>query len=206
MELATYLRDTKSLGAIETKAEDFSVDVWTEKFLQGTEEDRNELIDLVIRLSQEEVDAEPGEFAKAREAGQLESSNKIVETVPTLKADVQKVIFANPTASADELSKLIYDQISNITKSRANAIGRTTATATTGTVQKSVWAEIGGITRTWAALAGARPAHAGAHDTAEDADGMFTVGGERTPYPAGPGLSAANSVNCRCFARARRAV
>ncbi len=206
MELATYLRDTKSLGAIETKAEDFNVDVWTEKFLQGTEEDRNELVDLVIRLSQEEVDAEPGEFAKAREAGQLESSNKIVETVPTLKADVQKVIFANPTASADELSKLIYDQISNITKSRANAIGRTTATATTGTVQKSVWAEIGGITRTWAALAGARPAHAAAHDTAEDENGMFNVGGEMTPYPAGPGLSAANSVNCRCFARARRAV
>lgn len=206
MELATYLRDTKSMGSIETKAEDFNVDVWTEKFLQGTEEDRNELIDLVVRLSQEEVDAEPGEFAKAREAGQLESSSKIVETVPTLKADVQKVVFANPTASADELSKLIYDQISNITKSRANAIGRTTATATTGTVQKSVWQEIGGITRTWAALAGARPAHAGAHDTAEDADGMFTVGGERTPYPAGPGLSAANSVNCRCFARARRAV
>lgn len=206
MELATYLRDTKSLGAIETKAEDFNVDVWTEKFLQGTEEDRNELIDLVVRLSQEEVDAPPGEFAKAREAGQLESSSKIVETVPTLKADVQKVIFANPTASADELSKLIYDQISNITKSRANAIGRTTATATTGTVQKSVWAEIGGITRTWAALAGARAAHAAAHDTAEDENGMFNVGGEMTPYPAGPGLSAKNSVNCRCFARARRAV
>lgn len=206
MELATYLRDTKSLGAIETKAEDFNVDVWTEKFLQGTEEDRTELIDLIVRLSQEEVDAPPGEFAKAREAGQLESSSKIVETVPTLKADVQKVIFANPTASADELSKLIYDQISNITKSRANAIGRTTATATTGTVQKSVWAEIGGITRTWAALAGARPAHAAAHDTAEDENGMFNVGGEMTPYPAGPGLSAKNSVNCRCFARARRAV
>ena len=79
-------------------------------------------------------------------------------------------------------------------------------TATTGTVQKSVWAEIGGITRTWAALAGARAAHAAAHDTAEDENGMFNVGGEMTPYPAGPGLSAANSVNCRCFARARRAV
>lgn len=214
MELATYLRDTKTAGAPETKAEDFNIDVWTEKFLKSTEEDRNELVDLVIRLSQEEVDAEPGEFAKAREAGQRESSDKIRETVPTLREDVQKVILANPTASGDELGQLLYDRLAELRKpllpttkqSRADVIGRTTATATTGTVQKSVWAEIGGITRTWAALAGARPAHAAAHDQPEEADGMFVVGGERTPYPAGPGLTAKNSVNCRCFARARRAV
>ena len=214
MELATYLRDTKTASAPETKADDFNIDVWTEKFLKSTEEDRNELVELIIRLSQEEVDAEPGEFAKAREAGQRESSDKIRETVPTLREDVQKVILANPTASGDELGQLIYDRFEELRKpllpttkqSRADVIGRTTATATTGTVQKSVWAEIGGITRTWAALSGARAAHAAAHDQPEEADGMFVVGGERTPYPAGPGLTAANSVNCRCFARARRAV
>jgi len=214
MELATYLRDTKTALAPETKADDFNIDVWTDKFLKSTEEDRNELVELIIRLSQEEVDAEPGEFAKAREAGQRESSDKIRETVPTLREDVQKVILANPTASGDELGQLIYDRFEELRKpllpttkqSRADVIGRTTATATTGTVQKSVWAEIGGITRTWAALSGARAAHAAAHDQPEEADGMFVVGGERTPYPAGPGLTAANSVNCRCFARARKAV
>lgn len=212
MELATYLRETKTVGNIETKAEDFSIDVWTEKFLKSTEDDRNELVDLVIRLSQEEVDAEPGEFAKAREAGQRESSDKIAETVPTLREDVQKVILANPTASGDELGQLLYDKLEELRKpllpttkqSRADVIGRTTATATTGTVQKSVWAEIGGIRRTWAALSGARAAHAAAHDEPEDINGNFTVGGEVTPYPAGPGLSASNSVNCRCFARARK--
>ena len=214
MELATYLRDTKTAGAPETKAEDFNVDIWTQRFLDSTENDRNELIELVIKLSQEEVDAEPGEFAQAREAGQRESSDQIKQTVITLREDVQKVILANPTASGDELGKLLYDRFEELRKpllpttkqSRADVIGRTTATATTGTVQKSVWSEIGGITRTWAALAGARATHAAAHDTPENENGMFNVGGEMTPYPAGPGLSAKNSVNCRCFARARRAV
>lgn len=215
MELATYLRDTKTAGAAETKADDFNIDFWTENFLNATEEDRNELVELVIRLSQEEVDAEPGEFARAREAGQRESSNKIRETVPTLREDVQKVILANPTASGDELGQLLYDRLAELRKpllpttkqSRADVIGRTTATATTGTVQKSVWAEIGGITRSWAALLGARDEHMAAHDQLEGekaGPGLFLVGGETTPYPAGDGLSAWNSVNCRCFTRARQ--
>lgn len=206
MELATYLRDTKSAWAVETKAEDFSEDFWTEKFLRETETDRKELVELVIKLAQEEVDAEPGDFAKAREAGIIESSNKISDTVPTLRAEVQKVVRENTGISDEELSKLIYEKVEGISKARANMIARTTVTATTGATQKSVWDELGGIRRSWAALAGARAAHAAAHDSLEDDNGLFTVGGEQTPYPAGDGLSAANSVNCRCFARARRAV
>jgi len=206
MELATYLRDTKSAWAVETKAEDFSEDFWTEKFLRETETDREELVELVIKLAQEEVDAEPGDFAKAREAGIIESSNKISDSVPTLRADVQKVVLENPGISDEELSKLLFDKVKGISQARANMIARTTVTATTGATQKSVWDELGGIRRSWAALAGARAAHAAAHDSLEDDNGLFTVGGEQTPYPAGDGLSAANSVNCRCFARARRAV
>ena len=206
MELATYLRDTKTAGFVETKAEDFNEDFWTEKFLRETETDRQELVELVIKLAQEEVDAEPGDFAKAREAGIIESSDKIANTVPTLRADVQKVVRENTGLSDTELSKLIFDKVEGISKSRADMIARTTVTATTGATQKSVWDELGGIKRSWAALSGARAAHAAAHDTLEDDNGLFTVGGEQTPYPAGGGLSAANSVNCRCFARARRAV
>ena len=206
MELATYLRDTKTARFVETKAEDFNEDFWTEKFLRETETDRQELVELVIKLAQEEVDAEPGDFAKAREAGIIESSDKIANTVPTLRADVQKVVRENTGLSDTELSKLIFDKVEGISKSRADMIARTTVTATTGATQKSVWDELGGIKRSWAALAGARAAHAAAHDTLEDDQGLFTVGGEQTPYPAGGGLSAANSVNCRCFARARKAV
>lgn len=208
MQLARELRGTKTL----VKADDFNLDVWTAKFLEETNTDREELISLAVRLSQEEVDAEPGEFRKARDEGRRESSDMIKTSVETLKAEVQDVIRANPLASGDELGKLLYDKFETFRKpllpttkqTRADVIGRTTATATTGVVQKNVWGEIGGIKRSWVALAEARAAHAGAHDQLEDSSGNFTVGGEVTPYPSGPGLSAANSVNCRCFTRARR--
>ena len=208
MQLARELRGTKTL----IKADNFNLDVWTAKFLEETNADREELISLAIRLSQEEVDAEPGEFRKARDEGRRQSSDNIVTSVETLREEVQKIIADNPLASGDELGKLIYDQLEEFRKpllpttkqTRADVIGRTTATATTGVVQKNVWNEVGGIKRSWVALSGARPSHDSAHDQVENADGNFTVGGESTPYPSGPGLSAANAVNCRCFTRARR--
>jgi hypothetical protein len=117
---------------------------------------------------------------------------------------------ANPTASNAELTNILesyFEQLKNpITgkQSRADVIARTTGTATTGVVQKDVWKAIGGIVREWSALSGARDAHMKADGEKEDSNGLFTVGGEMTPYPAGPGLTAKNSVNCRCFARAVR--
>lgn len=55
--------------------------------------------------------------------------------------------------------------------------------------------------RRWdAALDGrTRPTHGAADGTFENAEGMFKVGGEKTPYPAWEGLSAAERINCRCF-------
>jgi HK97 family phage portal protein len=195
--------DVKSLR-IETKIDDqFSLDVWEKKFIDGTEDSRTELTEIVLALAQEEVDAE-GEFTRGREAGIQESADKISASVGTIRTDIQTLLRQNAGVGEEELARLLKEKFSDLKVSRANAIARTTATATTGTVQKSVWDELGGIKRSWVALAGARDAHAAAHDQLEDANGNFTVGGETTPYPAGPGLSASNSVNCRCFTRARQ--
>ena len=43
-----------------------------------------------------------------------------------------------------------------------------------------------------------RPAHVQADGSMQGSDGYFTVGGEKTTRPLGPGLSAGNSINCRC--------
>jgi HK97 family phage portal protein len=207
----TITADVKALR-IETKIDDqFSLDVWEKKFVDGTEDSRTELVEIIMALAQEEVDAQ-GEFGRAREAGIRESADKIAESVGTIRSDVQTLLGNNPGASEEELSKLLLDKfeslkmpvIPTVKQSRAELIARTTATATTGKVQKSVWAELGGIKREWVALSGARSAHAAAHEQPENLDGNFVVGGETTPYPAGPGLSASNSVNCRCFTRARQ--
>lgn len=45
-----------------------------------------------------------------------------------------------------------------------------------------------------------RPAHARADQQKADENGMFRVGGELTLGPRMPGLSAGNSINCRCRA------
>jgi hypothetical protein len=196
------------------KAEEFNLDVWQERFVKATEEDRAELVTLVLTLAAEEVDydGEPGDFGKARESGIRESAKMISDSIGTIKTEVTEILTQNPGATNEQLTALLESYFDDLKKpllpttkqSRADVISRTTGTATTGVVQRDVWKELGGIRREWTALGGARAAHAGASGQLEDANGTFTVGGEVTPYPSGPGLSAANSVNCRCFARARR--
>lgn len=203
-----------------TKAEEFNLDVWTQRFVEATEGSRSELVTLVLTLAAEEVDydGEPGEFGKARESGIKESAKLISDSIGTIKAEVAEILVQNPGATNAQLTAILESYFEELKKpllattkqSRADVIARTTGTATTGVVQRDVWKELGGIRREWTALGGARPAHAAIsadpEARKEDEQGMFTVGGERTPYPSGPGLSAANSVNCRCFARARRQV
>jgi len=196
------------------KAEDFNEDIWRQRFVDATEVERSELVTLILTLAAAEVDydGEPGEFGKARDEGIRESAGKISDSVGTIKSELTEILVQNQGLPNKELTALLESYFDNLKaplrpgmkQSRADVIARTTGTATTGVVQKDVWKAIGGITREWTALSGARDAHAAASGSREDNAGLFTVGGEQTPYPAGPGLSAANSVNCRCFARAVR--
>lgn len=196
------------------KAEDFNEDIWRQRVLDATEDERNELVTLVLTLAAEEVDydGEPGDFGKARDSGIRESAGKIADSIGTIKDEVTEILIQNPGATNEQLQAVLERYFEDLKKpllpttkqSRADVIARTTGTATTGVVQKDVWAEIGGIKREWSALSGARDAHMAADGSFENDQGLFTVGGEQTPYPAGPGLSAGNSVNCRCFARAVR--
>lgn len=47
-----------------------------------------------------------------------------------------------------------------------------------------------------------RPDHGAADGQVRGTDGMFTVGGEKAPYPASQAFSAAQRINCRCRIRA----
>jgi len=48
-----------------------------------------------------------------------------------------------------------------------------------------------------------RPEHGAADGQKRGAEGLFTIGGERAPYPAWEGLSAGLRINCRCHLRAQ---
>ena len=209
------LGSVKTHGAVMTKQEGdpFDVDEWTERFLAATDEDRKGLVEEMITAAASDVDAEDGEYGTARREGIDESSQKITASIGTIRDDVRFILNQSGGLSADEIAALLRKKFTEISDARANAIGRTTATATTGKTQSAVWKTVSDresdpdrkIVRQWISFPGARDAHSGANGQFEDLDtGLFTVGGEETEYPAGPGLSAKNAVNCRCITRARR--
>jgi HK97 family phage portal protein len=209
------LASVKTHGAVMTKQEGdpFDVEEWTARFLAATDEDRKGLVEEMITAAASDVDAEDGEYGTARREGIDESSQKITASIGTIRDDVRFILNQSGGLSADEIAALLRKKFDEISDARANAIGRTTATATTGKTQSSVWKTVSDnesnpdrkIVRQWISFPGARDAHSGANGQFEDLDtGLFTVGGEETEYPAGPGLSAKNAVNCRCITRARR--
>jgi hypothetical protein len=207
----------KAHGAVMTKQEGdpFDVEDWTARFLAATEDDRKGLVEEMIAAAAKDVDAEDGEYGKARREGIDESSQKIADSIGTIRDDVRYILNQSGGLSADEIAALLRKKFDEISVARANAIGRTTATATTGKTQSAVWKTASDresdpdrkIVRQWISFPGARDAHAGANGQWENVvSGLFTVGGEETEYPAGPGLSAKNAVNCRCITRARRKI
>jgi len=209
--------NVKARGPVMMKQEGDPFDVyeWTQRFLAATDEERKGLVEEMIRAAAADVDAEGGEYDKARREGIDESSQKIASSIGTIREDVRGILNNSGGLSGEEIAALLRSKFAEITTSRANAIGRTTATATTGKTQSAVWKTASDresdpdrkIVRQWVSFPGARDAHAGANGTFEDLDtGFFTVGGEQTEYPAGPGLSPENAVNCRCITRARRRI
>lgn len=210
---AELIADVKSFGIIETKQDPFDVEEWTQRFLSATEDARIGLVEEMIVSASSDVNAEEGEYSEARREGIDESSDKIKESIGTIRDEVREVLRTSTGLSGEELADQLRSKFATIKSSRADAIGRTTATATTGKTQRAVWETVSAnetdparkIVRQWISFPGARDAHSKANGQFEDLeDGVFIVGGERTEYPAGPGLSAENAVNCRCITRARR--
>lgn len=212
---AELIANVKSRGVVMTKQEGdpFDVEEWTARFLEATADEREGLVEEMIRAAAGDVDAEDGDYGKARREGINESSQKIASSIGTIREDVRFILNNSGGLSGEEIADLLRSKFAEIKSSRADAIGRTTATATTGKTQASVWKTVSDresnpdrkIVRQWVSFPGARDAHSGANGQFEDLDtGFFTVGGEQTEYPAGPGLSAKNAVNCRCITRARR--
>ena len=207
----------KAHGTVLTKQESdpFDVEDWTARFLAATEDDRKGLVEEMIAAAAGDVDAEDGEYGKARREGIDESSQKIASSIGTIREDVRFILNQSGGLSAEEIAALLRSKFAEISTARANAIGRTTATATTGKTQSAVWKTVSDresnpdrkIVRQWISFPGARDAHSKANGQWENlVSGMFTVGGEETEYPAGPFLSAKNAVNCRCITRARRKI
>lgn len=200
-----------------TKRDPFNVDDWLERFLAATKAVREGMVEDLINLSLDEVGSNLDEYGDAftatREAGIDVSSANIKESVGTIRDDVRKVLRETAGKKPDEITEALKAKFSTLKESRARMIARTTATATTGTTQRSTWAEMNEreedpkrkIVRRWVALPGARKSHAKTKGQYENEDGEFKVGRHTAKHPADSSLPVEEVANCRCYTRPVRA-
>lgn len=128
-----------------------------------------------------------------------DSSAQIRDSIGIIKEEVQKTLVDNADAPKEELNKILTDKFDSLSAGRAKAIANTTSANVTSGMQYAVYKDQG-FDMMWLTQRDGRvrPAHQSMEGQKQGADGYFTVAGEKTTRPLGPGLSAGNSVNCRC--------
>lgn len=147
-------------------------------------------------LGEQDLTGEVGDQIKALAT---ESANKIRESVDFMKAEIVQVIENNAGATKQELKEKLQTKFTQLSEGRAKTIANTTAANVTSGMQHAVYKDLG-FDMMWLTQRDGlvRPAHREADGQMQGADGYFTVGGEKTVRPLGSGLSAGNSINCRC--------
>jgi HK97 family phage portal protein len=128
-----------------------------------------------------------------------DSSAQIRDSIGIIKEEVEKTLVDNADKTSEELNKILTDKFDSLSTSRAKAIANTTSANVTSGMQYAVYKDQG-FDMMWLTQRDGRvrPAHQSMEGQKQGADGYFTVAGEKTTRPLGPGLSAGNSVNCRC--------
>jgi HK97 family phage portal protein len=128
-----------------------------------------------------------------------DSSAQIRDSIGIIKEEVEKTLVDNADKTSEELNKILTDKFDSLSTSRAKAIANTTSANVTSGMQYAVYKDQG-FDMMWLTQRDGRvrPAHQSMEGQKQGSDGYFTVAGEKTTRPLGPGLSAGNSVNCRC--------
>lgn len=147
-------------------------------------------------LGEQDLTGDVGDQIKALAT---ESANKIRESVDFMKAEIVQVIENNAGDTKQELKEKLQTKFTQLSEGRAKTIANTTAANVTSGMQHAVYKDLG-FKMMWLTQRDGlvRPAHREADGQMQGADGYFTVGGEKTVRPLGSGLSAGNSINCRC--------
>lgn len=156
---------------------------------------QNELLK-ALELGDQDLTSEVGQQIKDLAN---ESSAKIRESVDVMKSEIRQVIENNAGLPKDEMKEALQTKFDQLSAGRAKTIANTTSANVTSGMQHAVYKDLG-FKMMWLTQRDGlvRPAHVQADGSMQGADGYFTVGGEKATRPLGPGLSAGNSINCRC--------
>ena len=130
----------------------------------------------------------------------IESVNQLKESGDVIKEEVLRTFDkVKATADPEIISNALNKKFKSLEVSRAKTIAQTTSAKATATTQYTVFKE-NGLKMMWLSQRDGRVrfAHQQADGKFPNSAGYFTVGGEKTTRPLGPGLSVGNVVNCRC--------
>lgn len=138
---------------------------------------------------------------KKRNAALDANVAKVKESVDTVKRELANLLKRNAGKTPDEVAAAITAKFNTYSDSRARAIANTSGNRAANMVRSAVWSDAG-ISSEWLSSRDAvvRLSHIEADGQRADAEGFFTVGGDRMEYPCGGSLASEN-VNCRCTKR-----
>ncbi len=201
IELTSYSQIVKS--ELIQVAELFDDEEWVRKLESATGETLTALQKAAIlealRAIGENMDSLPSGFSELMKTELRNSTEKITESIGTIRAEVQDILGNNTDASASELRELLTKKFDTLKQSRAETIARTSANHTTNAAQSKTWGayeiEVVWLTQRDGDV---RDSHLAADGQKRGEDGMFQVGADSMPYPCA-GSIAAENVNCRCM-------
>lgn len=209
----TLVRLQKEVVAHHVKAGGpFDLEKWTKEFLAGTKLEREALVKDVLQQSLEDVGFTVEQFAgyydSVLSAAVIESVDKIAESIGTIRGDLQQLLVRNANATPKELAQLLGAEFETLSTARAELIGRTTATATSGATQTETWKEVNKrivdskkkIKRVWITRndGAVRSSHSALNRQPESVDGTWNLGGATVRWPGDRAAKAADACNCRC--------
>lgn len=184
-------------------AELFDDEEWIKKLESATGETLTALQKAALLESLkaigENMDTLPSNFSDVLKTELRNSTEKITESIGTIRKEVQEILGNNTDASASELRELLTKKFDTLKQSRAETIARTSANHTTNAAQSKTWGAYE-IDITWLCQrdGDVRDSHLAADGQKRGEDGMFQVGADSMPYPCA-GSIAAENVNCRCM-------
>lgn len=201
--IKSHSYDTIIKSELIQVAELFDDEEWVKKLEQATGETLTALQKAALLESLkaigENMDSLPSGFSELMKTELRNSTEKITESIGTIRKEVQEILGNNTDASASELRELLTKKFETLKQSRAETIARTSANHTTNAAQSKTWDNYG-IDIVWLTQrdGDVRDSHLAADGQKRGEDGMFQVGADSMPYPCA-GSIAAENVNCRCM-------
>lgn len=187
------------------------LNLMVQKYIRSTGAWRAQLAEEIMKLAVRELGADmtgvQGSLDKIISQTTVDMTNKISESIGTIRQEVQELVTSMAGESAVKLQDALTSKFETLSESRAQAIARTTARATGSQVSVATWDAMNSettdkeqeIVKVWTTRRDGK-----VRMTHRKLDGSWVTMGKKFPGgldAPGVGEGASDVVNCRCILR-----